>query len=341
VFGVYALAVLGALLITGRLSDYIGRRPVLIAATLAQAGAMVVLGTAGGVWGLVLGRVLQGLAAGAAVAAVGAALIDFDRESGTVANSIAPITGTASGALAGGLMVHFLPAPTHLVYAAFGAIFVMQCAGVALMRETISPQSGALASLKPQFAVPTAVRAPLLLAVPVIIAAWSLAGLYGSLAPALMKGRFGLDASLFGGAALFLLAIAGASAVLLLHKKEPRTMMSFGAAGLIAGMGAVLTAMSFQSVGLFFLGTALAGMGFGAGFQGAIRSFVPLALPHQRAGVLSVAFVISYLAMGLPAVAAGLSVTEGHSILATARVFGGAVILLAALALCGSLFRRT
>jgi hypothetical protein len=51
--------------------------------------------------------------------------------------------------------------------------------------------------------------------------------------------------------------------------------------------------------------------------------------------------VISYLAMGLPAVAAGLSVTEGHSILATARVFGGAVILLAALALCGSLFRRT
>ena len=58
--------------------------------------------------------------------------------------------------------------------------------------------------------------------------------------------------------------------------------------------------------------------------------------------MLSVAFVISYLAMmGLPAVAAGLSVTEGHSILATARVFGGAVILLAALALCGSLFRRT
>ena len=41
VFGVYALAVLGALLITGRLSDYIGRRPVLIAATLAQAGCGV------------------------------------------------------------------------------------------------------------------------------------------------------------------------------------------------------------------------------------------------------------------------------------------------------------
>jgi len=341
VFGVYALAVLGALLITGRLSDYIGRRPVLIAATLVQAGAMVVLGTAGGVWGLIFGRVLQGLAAGAAVAAVGAALIDFDRESGTVANSIAPITGIATGALIGGLMVHFLPAPTHLVYAAFGAIFVLQCAGVALTRETISPQPGALASLKPQFAVPTVVRAPLLLAIPVIIAAWSLAGLYGSLAPALMKGRFGLDASLFGGTALFVLAIAGASAVLLLHKKQARTMMSFGAAGLIAGMGAVLAAMSFQFVGLFFLGTALAGMGFGAGFQGAIRSFVPLALPHQRAGVLSVAFVISYLAMGLPAVAAGLSVTEGHSILATARVFGGAVILLAALALCGSLFRRT
>jgi hypothetical protein len=237
-------------------------------------------------------------------------------------------------------MVHFLPAPTHLVYAGFAAIFVLQCAGVALMRESVSPLPGALASLKPRFAVPALVRAPLLLAVPVLIAAWSLAGLYGSLAPALMKGRFGLDASLFGGTALFVLAAGGASAVFLLYKREARMMMSFGAMGLIAGMSVVLAAMSLQSVGLFFLGTALAGMGFGAGFQGAIRSFVPLALPHQRAGVLSVAFVISYLALGVPAVAAGFSVTEGHSILATARVFCGAVILLAALALGGNVFRR-
>jgi predicted MFS family arabinose efflux permease len=341
IFGIYAIAVLGALLVVGRLSDHIGRRPVLIASTLAQAVAMVVLGTADGVWGLLLGRVLQGVATGAAVAAVGAGLIDLDRVRGTVANSIAPVTGTATGALVGGLMVHFLPAPMHLVYAAFGVIFVLQCAAVVLMPESISRQPGALASLKPQFAVPTAARAPMLLAVPVLVAAWSLAGFYAALAPALIKSSFGLDASLFGGTALFLLAASGAAAVLLLRQREGRTMMSFGAAGLFAGVGAVVAALSLPSVGLFFVGTALAGMGFGAGFQGAIRTVVPLALPHERAGVLSVVFVVSYLAMGLPAVAAGFAIAGGHGLVATALDFGGVVMVLAALALVGTLIRRT
>jgi hypothetical protein len=342
VFGVYALAVLSALLFAGRLSDHIGRRPVLIASTLAQAIAMIVLGTATGVSGLVIGRVIQGLAAGAAVAAVGAGLIDLDKIRGPIANAIAPILGTATGGLLGGLMVHFLPAPTHLVYAVFGVIFILQFAGVVLMPESISREPGALASLRPQFAVPPAVRASMLLAVPVLIAAWSLAGLYASLAPSLIKSRFGLDASLFGGTALFVLAAGGAVSVLLLRQREARTMMGFGAAGLFLGVGAVLAALSFQSVGVFFLGTALTGMGFGAGFQGAIRTVVPLAAPHERAGVLSVVFVVSYLAMGLPAVAAGFAIAAGHSILATAYDFGGVVMVLATLALGGTLaVRRT
>ena len=43
VFGVYAFAVLAALLFLGRLSDHVGRRPILLVTTLAQAVAMVVL----------------------------------------------------------------------------------------------------------------------------------------------------------------------------------------------------------------------------------------------------------------------------------------------------------
>src|SRR6267143_4510654 len=38
VFGIYAIAVIAALLVAGRLSDYVGRRPVLIVATAIQAG---------------------------------------------------------------------------------------------------------------------------------------------------------------------------------------------------------------------------------------------------------------------------------------------------------------
>src|SRR3954451_11698150 len=58
VFAVYALAILATLLVVGSLSDHIGRRPVLIAATLLQAVTMLVFAAATGVPELVAGRLL-------------------------------------------------------------------------------------------------------------------------------------------------------------------------------------------------------------------------------------------------------------------------------------------
>ena len=43
VFGVYAVAVLAALLALGRLSDSVGRRPVLLAALGVQVASMLVV----------------------------------------------------------------------------------------------------------------------------------------------------------------------------------------------------------------------------------------------------------------------------------------------------------
>ncbi|MDP9389989.1 MAG: MFS transporter [Actinomycetota bacterium] len=68
VFGVYAFALLAALLVVGALSDHIGRRPVLIAALLLQAVGMVVFLVADGVGWLIAARVVQGLSMGALTA---------------------------------------------------------------------------------------------------------------------------------------------------------------------------------------------------------------------------------------------------------------------------------
>src|SRR5579862_5032377 len=54
IFGIYAVALLGTLLVAGRLSDHVGRRPVLIVATLMQAFVMFLFATASGVGALML-----------------------------------------------------------------------------------------------------------------------------------------------------------------------------------------------------------------------------------------------------------------------------------------------
>jgi MFS family permease len=117
--------------------------------------------------------------------------------------------------------------------------------------------------------------------------------------------------------------------------------MLVGTTALIAGVAAVLLSLWAASPLGFFAGTALAGVGFGAGFQGGIRLVALLAHPDQRAGVLSVLFTISYLGLGIPAVAAGFAVAKGGGLVATSYEYGVAVIVLAALATANLIRLRT
>jgi MFS family permease len=340
VFGVYALAVLAALLTFGRLSDHTGRRPVLLAGLAVQAVATVLFITAGGLGTLLIARVVQGLATGASLGAIGAGMLDLDRRRGAVANSFAPGVGTASGALVSALAVQYLPDPTHLIYLVLLGVFGVQAAGVLAMRETAPGRPGALRSLVPDVRLPAAVRGEIAIAAPVLFAVWALAGFYGSLGPALTATLLHSTSVVYGGLSLFILAGVAAGSVLVFNRAEPRPVLYLSIGALVAGVAVTLAAASADSAAAFFAGTAIAGIGFGGGFQGGIRLVIPLTGERERAGVLSLLYIVSYLGLGVPAVIGGVLVTEVNGVLETAREYGSAVILLAALALAGLLLRR-
>jgi MFS family permease len=341
VFGVYAVAVLASLLTLGKLSDHVGRRPVLLAAITVQAAALLVFTVASGVPELLIARIVQGLATGAALGAIGAGLLDVDRERGTFANSVAPGMGTGSGVLLSALAVRYLPAPTHLIYLALVGVFVLQAAGVVLMRETVSRTSGALASLRPEIRLPRTLRGPVLVATPVLFAVWALAGLYAALGPALVYSLTGARDIVLGGLSVFVLTLTAVISIVVLRTASARTVMLTGILTLIAGAAVTMLALAITSTPVFFLGTAISGVGFGSGFQGGIRTVVPLAAAHERAGVLSLVYIVSYLGLGVPAVVAGFVIVHGAGLTNTAIYYGGAVIVLAAVALLGLLRVRS
>ncbi|HEY1692520.1 MAG TPA: MFS transporter [Polyangiaceae bacterium] len=340
VFGIYALAVLATLLVVGSLSDHVGRRPVLLAATLVQAAAMVIFASAHGVGALVAARIVQGLATGAAAGAAGAGMIDVDRERGMVVNGVVPMVGTGLGSMLSGLFVQYLPGPTSLVYLVLGAIFLLQFAGVLAMPESATRRRGALASLRPRLNVPARLRGAVLLVIPALVGAWALVGFYGSLGPSLVRTLTASRAPAIGGLPLFVLAGAGVLAVVATQHQTPRTTMVAGTTTLAGGVAVTLHAVGTGSIVELFVGTALAGAGFGATFQGAIRSAMSLTEPSERAGVLSVLYLVCYLAMGVPAVLAGLRAVHGGGILTTTKEYGSCVIVLAAAAAVGALLRE-
>ncbi|HEU0165696.1 MAG TPA: hypothetical protein VFQ54_11685, partial [Thermomicrobiales bacterium] len=139
-----------------------------------------------------------------------------------------------------------------------------------------------------------------------------------------------------GGLALFVLAGSASVTVFLVRSVPSATVMNFGIVAVLIGQIVTLVGIEASSIVTFFVGGVISGAGFGAGFQGAVRMVLPLAEPHQRAGVLSMVYVVCYLAMGLPAVIAGYRVVHSD-VVTTGEEYGVAVIVLVVIAAIGQI----
>jgi MFS family permease len=332
VFAVYAFTLLGALLVVGALSDHVGRRPVLIAAIALEALSLVLFLGADGVGLLAFARAVQGLATGAALSTLGASLIDLQPARapgrGGVVNGVAPLAGLAVGALGSGLLVQIAPAPTTLVFVLLLAALAAAAAAVALMPETSPRRPGGRASLRPRVGVPAHLRADVLTVSPVLVASWALGGLYLSLGPSVAGQLLGVRSHLVGGLVVFLLCATGALTAYALRAHPARDLLRLAAAALAGGMLVTLVGLDVEALPVAAAGTALAGVGFGAAALGAFGTLARAAAPAERGEVLAVAYVISYLALSLPAVAAGLA-SSSVGLRTTALAYGGAIVALA------------
>ncbi|MFD9124677.1 MFS transporter [Kitasatospora sp. NPDC059571] len=343
VFAVYALALLAALLTVGALSGYVGRRPVLVAALGGEIAAMAVFLSAHGVGALLVARILQGLATGAATGAVSAALVDLQPAPGSrlgaVINSVAPTAGLAAGALGAGALAEYAPSPTVLVFALLLVVFVALVAAIALVPETVTRRPGALASLRPRMSVPAEARSAFRAATPAMIATWATGGLFLSLGGSLAAGVLHIGNHLVGGLTVTVLTGAGALASLPGGRRPARAVMAVGAFTLATGAALTMVALTTRSTGLFFLAAVIAGAGFGSTFSAAFRSLAPLAGPDRRAELFASVYTVSYLAFSLPAVAAGLLVPH-LGLRTVADGYGVGVVLLALAAGALALRRR-
>jgi len=243
-------------------------------------------------------------------------------------NSVGATSGLALGALLSGLMVQLVPNATTWVFvvllAAVGALAV----AVLRLPETVGRRPGALASLRPRLGVPPQARGAFLVALPILVATWSMGALYLSLGPSVAIGVLHASGHLVG--ALLVTTFAGAGAVggVLVRNRPPGAAMVAGAATLAVGVALSVVTLDAGSTAGFFLGTAVGGLGFGAGFLGAFRTLVALAEPHQRAELLASVYVVSYLSFSIPAVIAGLVVPR-LGLRSTTNGYAAGVVMLA------------
>jgi MFS family permease len=334
VFAIYALFLLLTLLFFGSLSDYLGRRHLIIAGLLIGAVAAVVFLTADGVGALFAARALQGISVGLASGTLGAALIDFQPPGSSHAATLTATgstIGLAVGALGSGVLVQYAPSPTRLVWWVILIANLIFAAAIARTRFSGERRSGVLASLRPRVEVPSAARGMFAVAAPCLVGLWALGGLYLSLGPDLAAEETGSANVVLGGLVISVLCFCGAAGAAALRNTDPHRAMLAGCVLLFAGAAGTFAAIATSSAAGFYVCSAVAGAGWGIAFLGSTRTLVALAPPAERAGLFTAIFVLSYLAFSIPALVAGFASTH-FGLHDTALVYCAAVAVLVAAA---------
>lgn len=335
IFGSYAFALLAALLTVGGLSDYVGRRPLILVALLFNAISLVIFLLAQSGTMLLAARIVQGIATGIAFPTFGATILDTDKRHGPILNSITAFLGLMIGTLMAGALVAYAPEPTQLVYAILLVVTLIGVIALAFMPETANRRAGALAAMRPRISVPHRARGLLLKVTPVNVAGWSLAGFYLSLMPTLVAVATGITSSFVGGAVVATSMLSATISVFAFRTLAPQRVLFAATTGLIAGVLITLLGVEEQAVGLLFLGTAVAGLGLGSIFSNILKIVLPLAEGHERAGLFAAFLVESYLAFAVPAIIAGLA-APALGLFMTAYLYGAVVIVLAAISIAAT-----
>jgi predicted MFS family arabinose efflux permease len=310
IFAVYVAGLLGALLTVGALSDHLGRRPVLVAALLVAAASTALFWTADGVGPLLAARVVQGIATGTATGALAAGLVEFSPRGrpqlGPTMTAVSTSIGMATGAGVVGLLVQATPRPDAYVFPVLTLAFVALAAVVLAIPETLPRRAGGLASLRPKVRVPRETRPEFLAAVPAIIAGWSVTGFFLALTPSLVSNVLHVRFGAAGGLIIAVLFIANGVGGFWSVRHTARFATLLGAVFLTVGAAGLAAALTLSSSLVFVGGSVIAGLGVGLTFNGTLRGISAATTAKSRSEVFSAAYVISYAAVSLPSLAAGL-----------------------------------
>jgi MFS family permease len=315
IFAAYAVGVVVSLFFLGHISDWAGRRRMLLIAILVSVVSAVLFLSWSSPAGLIVARLVNGISIGVLTATATAHLSELRArsrpgESAIVAASVAGaanLGGLALGPLVGGLFAEFVPSPLIVPHAVFLIALVLAAIAVASVPETVDAPEAAVHYRPQRLSAPSGSRSTFVAAGFGAFASFALLGLFTSLAPSILVGTFAQHDHLVAGATTF--AVFGAAAVgqLLLARIALRIQLLIATISCGVGLAAVAIGALAPQFAVFLLGGIVAGLGVGVLFKSSIATAASLASPARRGEALAFIFLIAYCGLALPVLAAGVA----------------------------------
>jgi MFS family permease len=306
----FACMVVGAgasLYLFRHLSDRLGRRRVIVPALAFGIAAAAVMAWWPTLPGLLIGRVLTGVAVGLMASTATTYLSDLyraghpaqphSRVPATVA-SVANLGGLSLGPLMAGTLLQWVGHPFTTSYLVFIALMVIGAISVSVSPETVDLAPPTSASAPKFAALRHAQRTVFIGAAAVAFCSFAVFGLFSSVGSLIVHSELHESSPFIWGLAGFLVLGVSALAQTLFTKLAVVRMLVLGLIGVPAGMALVIIALYNPSLTLYLLGSAIAGAEAGLLFKAALSVAITTAEPGSTAGVLAIFFVAAYLGLG-------------------------------------------
>ena len=341
-FGIYALGIIPAFLLSGPVSDRYGRRALVVPAAACSLAASLLLGVGGAHFAvLLIGRFCYGLAAGTVMGPGAVWLIELSSGEdartrtgvGARRATIALSSGFALGPLISGLLAQYAPAPTltpYLVHAtALLTALLLVIAAPAPARPAPTRERAPLlrigldATNRRRFLLGAAIMAPFVFAFPSIAFA-ALPAIFGpralGTAPIAFTGLLG--------------CITMASAVLaqpLTRGATPTTGARIGITLGATGLALAALVVHLDRPEMLLFVSPLLGAGYGIAMTSGLRIVEQVARPDARGGLTGLYYTLAYLGFATPYLLALAASPAGAA---------GGLLVLAALALASACMLR-
>jgi MFS family permease len=305
----YSAATLTTLLVLGRLSNHLGRRPTSIASLILLLVGCVLLLNVHDIGILITGRLLMGLGAGLASSSLTAYIVDAAPVRpawlASVASSQTVMLGLAVGAIASGALVQFGPWPRDLIFLVVIGLLLLSVGLLAVSPDTVTRMPGGWRSLRPRVYMPARVRHLLPVAAAVFLATWAAGAFYQAFVPALVEDQLHTSSPLIVG--LVFAAYMGPSVLgaPLGGRFTPTTAQRLGMIAFLVGMIGIITAIATGTLALFIAATIVAGAAQGIAISAATRGLLNGSTVADRAPIFSVIYLLCYSGATIPALIAG------------------------------------
>ncbi|OLT53904.1 MFS transporter [Corynebacterium sp. CNJ-954] len=315
IFGAYALGLFPSLLAGPQLSDRLGRRSLMFAvAAVSVFGSTALILAGDSLFGLIAGRILVGMAAGAAFGPGTVWLNELSERYGSgrstaVLTSVALTSGFAFGPLVTGALAQWLPLPSVMPYLVHIILVLIVTPLIRATPET-APARGATRELTAEVFTTLRSRTFLFLILPT--APWVFASVSAAIVVLPQSVSFGHTQALGSGALAALTLMTGVAVQPVARRATARRLdvpTAFGlillSVGLLVGGATIVT----EAPLLLVLSALMLGAAYGFLLTTGLQAVQRIAKKPSRPLVTGIFYVLAYTGYTWPILTNSLSST--------------------------------